>query len=241
MSDNDEKIVILTRRVQTEILARKQAETVLNQKSMKLYMANRKLQQVNQSLDLLVKDRTSELQQAIHQAEQQASALHYSNERFKLAMRATSAGIWEWHIGTEQWYFTERLCQLFGYDADELISLFSDWSFIHNEDQLQLQQAMEQHLQHKKAFDLECRVKVKGGDYKWFWVVGQAIWDNDDNPLRIAGSFSDIDERVENARLVEKMAHYDHLTMIPNRILLNQEMDAAIAGSEQNQEVLWYW
>lgn len=218
-------------------MARKQAETVLNQKSLELYLANRELQLINESLDVLVKDRTSELEQAIRQAEQQASALHYSNERFKLAMRATSAGLWEWHIGSKQWYFTERLCQLLGYDENELITLFTDWSFIHGEELVLLEQTMAGHLQDKKTFDIECRVKVKDDHYRWFWIVGQAVWDQDGQPLRIAGSFSDIDERVQNARLVEQMAHYDHLTMIPNRMLLNQEMDAAIEHSKDKNEV----
>ena len=44
-------------------------------------------------------------------------------------------------------------------------------------------------------YDVEHRLRVKSGEYKWFRIKGQAIWDEQGKPLRMAGSLSDISQR----------------------------------------------
>lgn len=151
-------------------------------------------------------------------------------------MKATSAGVWEKNVVDDVWFFSERLMSLFGYTKDELLIGLKNLSLIHNEDKKPLLRVLKNHLRKRKSFDFECRVLTSEGRYKWFWIVGQAVWNDDGEVVRIAGSFSDIDERVENSKLVEKMAHYDHLTMVPNRVLYNQELDIAITQAESNQD-----
>ena len=238
MSVMEDREQVLLRRVDRERRARKEAEQILNEKSKELWNTNQKLQQVNEQLDQIVQIRTSELEMAKTKAELESFAHKKAKERFQLAMRATSAGVWEKNIVDNVWYFSERLTSMFGYSEEELLFGFKNLSFIHNEDKKTLLHVLKKHFRERKAFDCECRVQTSNGRYKWFWVVGQAVWNENGDVIRIAGSFSDIDERVENSKLVEKMAHYDHLTMIPNRVLYNQELDVALSKAQSNKDSL---
>ena len=237
MDDNKATIAMLERRVAREIKARKQSEEILNQKSLELYKANLALVDSNQALDLRVKERTQALELAKKNAEQQLALNENANDRFTLAMLASSAGIWEKNIIDDTWYFSDRLIRLLGYNEAQLIECFDQFSFVHPQDLRNLKSKVIKHVKRGAVLDVECRILTGSGYYKWFWIVGQAKWNAKGKFTRIAGSFSDIDERVENAKTIQKMAHYDHLTQIPNRELFNQQLDTAIelARAQQSQ------
>lgn len=55
------EIEILQRRLEREIAARKEAESILEKKALELYNSNEKLQQLNQSLEHTIEERTREL------------------------------------------------------------------------------------------------------------------------------------------------------------------------------------
>ena len=134
MSVMEDREQVLLRRVDRERRARKEAEQILNEKSKELWNTNQKLQQVNEQLDQIVQIRTSELEMAKTKAELESFAHKKAKERFQLAMRATSAGVWEKNIVDNVWYFSERLTSMFGYSEEELLFGFKNLSFIHNED-----------------------------------------------------------------------------------------------------------
>jgi signal transduction histidine kinase/CheY-like chemotaxis protein len=64
MASTDDKLISLERRLERERLARKQAEKLLEDKSLELFRANRELRELAENLEELVEKRTSELKQA---------------------------------------------------------------------------------------------------------------------------------------------------------------------------------
>ena len=64
MASTDDKLTSLERRLERERLARKQAEKLLEDKSLELFEANRDLRELAENLEDLVEKRTSELKQA---------------------------------------------------------------------------------------------------------------------------------------------------------------------------------
>jgi len=238
MDELTAKIALLERRVNREIASRKQSEAILNQKSSELYHLNFALKKSNQALDLRVQERTQALELAVKQSEKQSAINKKSNDRFKLAMLASTAGIWEKNIIDDEWFFSDRLIHLIGFKKEQLIQYFEEFSFVHPEDKRLLRSTIIKHIKRREVFDVECRVLISNGYYKWIWVVGQAEWDEQGKMTRIAGSFSDINERVENAQMVQRMAHFDHLTQIPNRVLFTQQLDQLIQLAREQHFVV---
>jgi len=232
------KIAMLERRITREIESRKASEAILNRKNSELYHVNLALKKSNQALDLRVKERTFALEEAKKKAEQQSAINKKSNDRFRLAMLASTAGIWEKNVTDGSWFFSDRLLSLLGFNHGQLMQSIEDLSFVHPQDKRYLRTKVIKHLKRGHVLDVECRVQTASGYYKWFWIVGQAEWGDEGELTRIAGSFSDIDERVENAKMVQQMAHYDHLTKIANRELFTQQLDALIEQAKERDLIL---
>ena len=136
------------------------------------------------------------------------AALRVSEQRFDLAVRGTCDGLWDWDMVADRVWFSPRCCELLGYKAvEEFSSDYDDYfSRIHAEDGERRALALEQHLKEGKPYDVEYRLRLKGGAYRWFRVRGQAIRNAAGEPIRMAGSISDIDsQRRAETALVEAL------------------------------------
>lgn len=136
------------------------------------------------------------------------------NERFALAHRATRDGLWEWNLLTDESYMSERGHEMLGYPTGHITGHRQYLKMIHPHDRKRVVQAMQRHLVERVPYDVEYRVKSAAGPYRWLHSRGQAVWDADGQPLRVAGSAGDITDRKKaerrvrqlNARLLESNA-----------------------------------
>lgn len=136
-----------------------------------------------------------------HQAE---LALRQSEERYALAATGSTGGVWDWDIRTGGVYYSARFRELLGYNHEEFPSLFFAWEQkMHPADLPLVRAALESHLEQRSEFCIEYRILVKSGGYRWFEARGQALWDKQDEPYRMAGSALDIHERkLDEQRLL---------------------------------------
>jgi PAS domain S-box-containing protein len=130
-------------------------------------------------------------------AEKQAEeALAASQERFELAVRGSNDGIWDWNIPTGEVYFSDRFKELLGHEPDGFDNLYESFeSRLHPDDHDATVAAIESHLKERVRYDVECRLRTKGGAYKWFHARGLATWDAKGNAKRMCGSISDVTKR----------------------------------------------
>ncbi len=125
-------------------------------------------------------------------------ALRESEQRFDLAVRATSDGIWEWDILTDEEYFSPAWCEILGYSHDdpELQHTYDSWaSRIHPDDYDHVMNAEKGHLEEGKVYDVDYRHRHQSGEYRWQNSRGQAIFDEYGKPVRMVGCIRDITER----------------------------------------------
>jgi PAS domain S-box-containing protein len=128
-----------------------------------------------------------------HQAEM---ALRRSEERYALAASGSTGGVWDWDVHTGGVYYSPRFRELLGYTPEEFPSLFFAWEQkMHPDDVPAVQAALEAHLERREPFCVEHRIRVSSGQYRWFEARGQALWDGEGVPYRMAGSALDIHER----------------------------------------------
>lgn len=75
----------------------------------------------------------------------------------------------------------------------------------------------------------------KNGDIYPEWLGITAVYDSHGNLTHYVGIFSDLSERKESADKIEFLAHHDPLTALPNRILLHDRLERALAQAERQQ------
>ena len=132
----------------------------------------------------------------ISDRKQAEDALKTSEARYALVVQGSEAGIWDWNILTDENYMSSRFKQMLGYEEDELDNFLEEWeNRVHPDDLERVWELHNSHLQHRTPYKAEYRMRTKTGDYIWILDTAQAIWDEEGNPVRMAGSVIDISDR----------------------------------------------
>ena len=65
--------------------------------------------------------------------------------------------------------------------------------------------ALQAHLQRHSPYDVEYRLQAQSGEYLWIHARGQAVWDDDGQPIRMVGFISDITERKQSTAHIHEI------------------------------------
>jgi len=126
------------------------------------------------------------------------SQLRDSEARYARVIRGTSDGFWDWDIQTGSDYHSPRYKEMLGYADDEYENTEGAFdAIVHPDDLPRVHAAQQAHLQRREPYDTQLRLRCKSGEYRWFRSRGQAEWDATGQPLRMAGSLTDITERKQ--------------------------------------------
>ena len=163
-------------------------------------------------------------------------SLRASEERFALAVRGSNDGIWDWDMQNNTLYWSPRMKDLLGYADDEIDVNYDTFeSHLHPEDRDRTLTILEAHLRDRAQYNVEHRLRTKSGDYRWFHTRGLAIWDEAGNPIRIAGSSTDINERK---RAEEEILTYQHkLRSLASELSLTEERERRRVATELHDSV----
>lgn len=138
----------------------------------------------------------STIMRDISERKRAEETLRASEERYALAVRGTSDGLWDRDILTNTEYWSPRFRELVGYHESELPSTFESFvSLLHPDDAERVTLATRAHLERREPYDIEYRLRTKRGTYRWFRSRGQAIWNEAGRPVRMAGAITDITDR----------------------------------------------
>ncbi|MCS6927719.1 MAG: PAS domain-containing protein, partial [Candidatus Binatia bacterium] len=132
-------------------------------------------------------------------------ALRDSIERFELAVQGASEGFWDARIlvdGAGKYrpiaiYYSPQLRALLDLEDDQANTLESWQARLHPEDAPRVMGALCDHLSRRVPYYVEYRMRTAGGVYRWFSSRGQALWDEEGKPIRMAGSVRDITDRKQ--------------------------------------------
>lgn len=169
------------------------------------------------------------------QTKQAEAALRRSEERYQVAVRGSSDGIWDWNILTNELYVSPRYKELLGYDDHETDHVFSSLSSRrHPDDERSIAAAVAAHLSERKPYDAEYRLRTKTDEYRWFRARGQAMWNAQGQAVRMAGSITDITDRK-----AAETALADAASELARRNTeLQQARDHALAATKAKSEFL---
>jgi len=165
-------------------------------------------------------------------------ALLASEVRYALISRAANDGIWDWDIPSGEVYYSSRWREIVGAAPGKRLSTLDDWlSRVHPEDVLRLKRELDEHIAgHTPQLDTEYRIRHGDGRYCWMQCRGIALRNGAGEPIRMAGSQSDITLRKTYEINLLNAAYEDRLTGVNNRAFFTHLIDtrnnaAAIDGT----------
>ena len=106
----------------------------------------------------------SDLHIANHTLESRAADLAVSRARYGHAVSGTNDGIWGWIPATGEDYLSPRGKQLLGYEDHQLTNVQETFfDRINPEDKALVRRAAQAHIDERKPFDVELRMRCKRG------------------------------------------------------------------------------
>ena len=129
----------------------------------------------------------------------------FEKERFELALKGTSDGLWDWDIEKGTLYLSKQWKLILGYEEDEVFDHFSDWSDrVHPEDLEETQKELNDYLKQKThSYKNVHRLRCKNGHYKWILSKGKALFNSLGQPVRMLGFHVDLTEKIDLEQKLE--------------------------------------
>ena len=166
------------------------------------------------------------------------ASLHSSEDRWKFALEGAGDGVWDWDMRTDQVFRSARWKEIYGYTNNELDeTATAGRTLVHPDDLIQMLEDAKVYLDGKKdTYTSEFRIRCKDGTWKWTLSRGMVInRDIDGRPLRMIGTHTDISERKNAENQVFRLAHYDQVTNLPNRILFLDRFEQEIKKTRRSK------
>ncbi|KAA9338595.1 PAS domain S-box protein [Hymenobacter busanensis] len=138
-----------------------------------------------------------------------------SEERLRLALISSGAGVWEVDLETNALQWDERAQAIFGRAFSSLPGRFAALTeAMHPDDIAAVSAALQASIQHNTPFELEHRVVWPDGTVHHVAATGQAVYSPAGQPLRFVGLVRDVTDRYEaqqeisyQTRLLDRIVH----------------------------------
>jgi len=120
-------------------------------------------------------------------------ALRKSEERFELAMRGASDGLWDINYETEKAYYSPRFKQMLGFSEHESMTPDDIIHWVHPDDFDKVLLNSKAYVEKKiPKFQYTFRLRHKKGHYIWVLSRAIAVWNEQGQPLRMVGTNMDL-------------------------------------------------
>ncbi|MFH0735469.1 MAG: PAS domain S-box protein [bacterium] len=121
--------------------------------------------------------------------------LYYTEERLRLALHATSDGLWDWDCITDSIYWSPRTFIMLGYEPDEFnVTIKNYLDLIHPSDKDMVWTSIQTQINGvEKKFSVEFRIAKKSGEYLWVLSRGKVVeFDLNKKIKRVVGTHVDL-------------------------------------------------
>ena len=156
-------------------------------------------------------------------------ALIKSEARLGLAQRIAKIGNWEWRPDTNQFTASAELCRLMGIRSQDFAGTFDAFiQLVHPEDRHRVDEALRRILSKRVPCDIDHRLVLPNGADFTVNLQAEAVFDDQMKALSIVGTAQDITDRKQSEREIHRLAYFDSLTGLPNRVLFKDRVVQAL-------------
>ena len=182
---------------------------------------------------LQISRRTVEHAESLERSARQEHEL-LSNQ-LQEAQRIAHLGSWRSDLVSNKLVWSDELFHIFEIDQTRSGATYEAFlAAIHPEDRDAVNTAYRQSLETRQPCSITHRLLMPDGRIKYVHQQCDSFFDADGKPLRSVGTVQDITERKLIEDQVRQLAFYDPLTQLPNRRLLFDRLQQALAASKRS-------
>lgn len=167
------------------------------------------------------------------------TALLRSEARLGLAQRIAKIGNWEWRPDTNQFTASDELCRLMGIRSQDFAGTFDAFlQRVHAEDRNRVDEALKCILSKRVPCDIDHRLVLPNSMDVTVNLQAEAVFDDQLKALSIVGMAQDITDRKQSEREIHRLAYFDSLTGLPNRVLFKDRLTQALSHARRYRTTL---
>jgi diguanylate cyclase (GGDEF)-like protein/PAS domain S-box-containing protein len=189
----------------------------------------------------IVIEKYEKFKESQRKKEDEQEILRLTEERLRHALEGAGDAVWDWKPQAGEFHYSRRFAEMMGYAENELGDR-SDQIFriIHSDDERRVRSELRSYLKQSAGpYVSEMRLVCKDGSWKWILCRGTVTQrDEAGVPMLMVGTFSDITLLKQHEKQLEHIAHYDALTGIPNRVLLADRLQQALAHTKREGSIM---
>ncbi|ADU29323.1 EAL domain-containing protein [Evansella cellulosilytica] len=155
-------------------------------------------------------------------------------EQLEIVSSTTNDGIWDWDINTNQIHWNVRSLDIFR-SVDESLPTDSEsfLNLVHPEDCENVIESFKRHQYEGSSLKMEFRIQGGKEEEMWVYLTGDSIRNENGEVIRIIGSITNISEKKQQEKQIMHLAFHDGLTGLPNRRLLRDRLEIAMAQADR--------
>lgn len=175
-----------------------------------------------------------------------------SRDRLDLALHASNEGVWDWYVGDEGVYYSERALEFLGYDAKSAPNIITcPGEFFHPDDVEMFESSFESSLAvgGEDILAVDTRYKHPDASWRWLRIRGVVVRNYAGKAIRLVGSMIDIskrknaeaaleEERYRLRQLVESIPINIYYKDKKSRFVLSNSSTAEKMGLQSVDELL---
>ena len=185
------------------------------------------------SLRKMIQNRKSQAQlELVERARQRAELILSDYEQTR------QGWFWETDRRGAITYVSATIGEVLGRDSARLIGRPFAELFILDGQAQENERTLTFHMSTRSSFqELAVRAATKGEDERWWSINGLPVYDDFDNFQGFRGSGSDLTERRLSEEKVTRLAHYDSLTGLSNRLQMSIMLEKILTARVMEQRV----
>jgi diguanylate cyclase (GGDEF)-like protein/PAS domain S-box-containing protein len=166
-------------------------------------------------------------------------ALRESEASLAKAQRIAHIGNWERNITTNEIRWSDETYRIFGLTPHRppiTHAMFLD--MVHPDDRQALVENVTKAAEENRSYSTEYRLIRPDGSERVVRAQAEVERGGDGEPARLVGTIQDITEQRRTQERLNYLAHYDTLTGLPNRLLLQDRLGQAMVEADRRDRLV---
>lgn len=180
----------------------------------------------------------------MHRTSLTAEQLVRQQTNFADAQRIAQIGSWTFDCLTKTTTCTDQLFRIFGLKPGECTpSLSFMLNFVHEEDRDRIKRSFAQAEEFSQALSVDHRLLLEDGSSRSVRQHIEPEFNADGVLVKLNATVQDFTERRKVEDRVHRLAYYDTLTNLPNRIFFQEQLELALqqARKDKSQVAVLYF